>query len=95
MKRGARIGTKRAVRVHSRKQTLKKVSRPRKCFDFVESFVLGENLVEAVGAATTATELTKKVEAKAGRSAYLEGESPKKEKLVDPRAWGVKLILEA
>ena len=61
---------------------------------FVESFE-GKNLVEAVGAAATATELTKDVEAKAGRSAYLESESLKKEKLADPGAWGVKLILEA
>jgi len=62
---------------------------------FIESFVSGENLVEAVGAAATATEQTKDVEAKAGRSAYLESESLKKEKLADPGAWGVKLILEA
>jgi len=62
---------------------------------FVESFVSGENLVEAVGAAAGATEETKDVEAKAGRSAYLESESLKKEKLPDPGAWGIKLILEA
>jgi len=62
---------------------------------FVESFVSGRNLVEAVGAAARATEQTKDVEAKVGRSAYLESESLKKEKLADPGAWGVKLILEA
>ena len=62
---------------------------------FVESFVSGENLVKAVAAAATATDQTKDVEAKAGRSAYLESESLKKEKLADPGAWGVKLILEA
>ena len=62
---------------------------------FVESFVSGGDLVEAVGAAASATDQTKDVEAKAGRSAYLESESLKKEKLADPGAWGVKLILEA
>ena len=62
---------------------------------FVESFVSRGNLVEAVGAAVTATEQTKDVEAKAGRSAYVESESLKKERLADPGAWGVKLILEA
>lgn len=62
---------------------------------FVESFVSGENLADAVGAAAIATEQTKEVEAKAGRSAYVESESLKKEKVADPGAWGVKLILEA
>ena len=59
---------------------------------FVESFVSGGNLAGAVGAAATAAEQTKDVEAKAGRSAYLESESLK---VADPGAWGVKLILEA
>lgn len=62
---------------------------------FVESYVSGGNLVEAVSAAGTAAEQTKDVEAKAGRSAYLESESLRREKLADPGAWGVKLILEA
>ncbi|KAF9645870.1 dihydroxyacetone kinase 1 [Thelephora ganbajun] len=62
---------------------------------FVESIVSGKKLAEAVGAATTAAEQTKDVEAKAGRSAYVEGESLKKEQVTDPGAWGVKLILEA
>jgi len=62
---------------------------------FVESFVSGKNFVEAVGAAATAAEQTKDVDAKAGRSAYVESESLKKEKVADPGAWGVKLILEA
>ena len=52
-------------------------------------------MVEAVSAAGTAAEQTKDVEAKAGRSAYLESESLRREKLADPGAWGVKLILEA
>ena len=61
---------------------------------FIESFVSGKNLAEAVGAAAAAAEQTKDVEAKAGRSAYVESESLKG-KVVDPGAWGVKLILEA
>jgi len=62
---------------------------------FIESFVAGMIFVEAVGAAATAAEQTKDVEAKAGRSAYVESESLRKEKVADPGAWGVKLILEA
>ena len=62
---------------------------------FIESFVSGRNLAEAVGAAAMAAEQTKDVEAKAGRSAYVESESLKKERVADPGAWGVKLILEA
>lgn len=62
---------------------------------FVESFGSGKSLVEAVGTAARAAEETKDVEAKAGRSAYIESESLKKEKVADPGAWGVKLILEA
>ena len=62
---------------------------------FVESFVSGGNLAEAVRAGAVAAEQTKEVEAKAGRSAYLESESLKREKPADPGAWGVKLILEA
>lgn len=62
---------------------------------FVESFVSGKNLVEAVNAAATAAEETKNVVAKAGRSAYVESESLKKERVADPGAWGIKLILEA
>jgi len=61
---------------------------------FVESFVSGKNLAEAVDAATAAAEQTKDVDAKAGRSAYVESESLKG-KVPDPGAWGVKLILEA
>ena len=62
---------------------------------FVESFVSGESLNEAVRAAAAAAEETRNIEAKAGRSAYVESESLKKEKVPDPGAWGVKLILEA
>ena len=62
---------------------------------FVGSFVSGGNLAEAVRAGAAAAEQTKEVEAKAGRSAYLESESLQREKPADPGAWGVKLILEA
>ena len=62
---------------------------------FVESFVSEESLTEAVSAASRAAEETKDVEAKAGRSAYLASDSLKREKVADPGAWGVKLILEA
>lgn len=61
---------------------------------FVESFVSKKNLAEAVDVAAVAAEQTKDVEAKAGRSAYVESESLKG-KVADPGAWGVKLILEA
>lgn len=62
---------------------------------FVESYASGKSLAEAVSAASRAAEETKDVEAKAGRSAYISSESLKKEKVADPGAWGVKLILEA
>lgn len=62
---------------------------------FVEKFASGKSLVEAVKAASKAAEETKDIEAKAGRSAYISSESLKKEKVADPGAWGVKLILEA
>lgn len=61
---------------------------------FIESFVSGKSLAEAVSAAAAAAEQTKDVEAKAGRSVYVESESLKG-KVADPGAWGVKLILEA
>ena len=61
---------------------------------FVEGLASGRSLVEATSAAATAAEQTRNVEAKAGRSAYVESESLKG-KVPDPGAWGVKLILEA
>ena len=48
----------------------------------------------AVKAAGDAAEATKNLEAKAGRSAYVESDLLKKEKVADPGAWGVKVILE-
>ena len=61
---------------------------------FVEGYVSGKNLDEAVGVAVIVAEQTKDLEAKAGRSAYVESESLTG-KVPDPGAWGVKLILEA
>lgn len=49
----------------------------------------------AVAAAAEAAEATRNLEAKAGRSAYVEGDILKREKIPDPGAWGVKVILEA
>jgi len=48
----------------------------------------------AVKAAQDAAEGTKNLKAKAGRSAYVGVESLRDEKVPDPGAWGVKVILE-
>ncbi|EMD38913.1 hypothetical protein CERSUDRAFT_81702 [Gelatoporia subvermispora B] len=48
----------------------------------------------AVGAAGGAALRTRDLEAKAGRSAYVEGDRLKQERVPDPGAWGVKVILE-
>ncbi|KAH8108337.1 dihydroxyacetone kinase [Phellopilus nigrolimitatus] len=48
----------------------------------------------AVKAAADAAEATKSLDAKAGRSAYVESELLKKENVPDPGAWGIKVILE-
>lgn len=49
----------------------------------------------AVGAAADAALNTRDLEAKAGRSAYVEGDRLKTERIPDPGAWGVKAILQA
>jgi dihydroxyacetone kinase len=49
----------------------------------------------AVQKAGEAAERTRDLEAKAGRSAYVEGELLKKERVADPGAWGVKTVLES
>lgn len=49
----------------------------------------------AVKAVQDAAEKTKDIEAKAGRSAYVGGEWLKEQKVPDPGAWGVKVIIEA
>ena len=48
----------------------------------------------AVKAAADAAEGTKDVDPKVGRSAYLDKDRLKREKIPDPGAWGVKVILE-
>jgi len=55
----------------------------------------GKDLKAAVQAAAAAAERTKDVEAKAGRSAYVEGERLREKRVPDPGAWGVKTILES
>jgi triose/dihydroxyacetone kinase / FAD-AMP lyase (cyclizing) len=59
---------------------------------FVEA--IPKDKTKAVKAAQQAAEATKDVEAKAGRSAYVEGDRLRKERVADPGAWGVKVILE-
>ncbi|EGN96653.1 hypothetical protein SERLA73DRAFT_111299 [Serpula lacrymans var. lacrymans S7.3] len=60
---------------------------------FVEA--LPKGAASAVRLAGSAAEHTRDVEAKAGRSAYVEGERLKAEHVPDPGAWGVKVVLEA
>ena len=52
------------------------------------------SLAQAVEAAASAAHKTQDIEAKAGRSAYVEGDRLKEQKVPDPGAWGVKTILE-
>ena len=63
---------------------------------FVETFLSsGCNFSTAKKAAGEAAIATKDLEAKAGRSAYVEGDRLKNEQVPDPGAWGVKTILES
>ena len=55
----------------------------------------GRDPKAAVQAAVAAAERTRDVEAKAGRSAYVEGERLKEQRVPDPGAWGVKTVLES
>ncbi|KAJ2930839.1 hypothetical protein H1R20_g6263, partial [Candolleomyces eurysporus] len=55
----------------------------------------GQDFASAVRLAAQATEATKDLEAKAGRSAYVQSEQLQKEQVPDPGAWGVKTILES
>jgi dihydroxyacetone kinase len=48
----------------------------------------------SVKAAADAAEVTKDLDAKAGRSAYVEDARLKLERIPDPGAWGIKVILE-
>jgi len=62
---------------------------------FVETLLAsGYDFSAAKNAARDAAVDTKDLEAKAGRSAYVEGDRLKKEQVPDPGAWGVKTILE-
>ena len=54
----------------------------------------GADLKGAVEGAAAAALGTRDLEAKAGRSAYVEGDILKNERVPDPGAWGVKAILE-
>lgn len=60
---------------------------------FVKNIDKGFEL--SVKAAAGAALETANYQAKAGRSAYVEDELLKKEKIPDPGAYGVKIILEA
>ena len=53
------------------------------------------DLRTAVSRAAEAAEATRDVEARVGRSAYIEGGLLKRERVPDPGAWGVKVLLEA
>ncbi|KAI5120375.1 hypothetical protein M0805_006897 [Coniferiporia weirii] len=61
---------------------------------FVQSLA-SHGFAGAVKAAADAAEATKDLDAKAGRSAYVESALLKKERVPDPGAWGVKVILES
>ncbi|PSR90564.1 hypothetical protein PHLCEN_2v4857 [Hermanssonia centrifuga] len=63
---------------------------------FVETFTSSPNVdfAAAVKAAGDAALKTRDLTAKAGRSAYVEGDRLKLERVPDPGAWGVKAILE-
>ena len=62
---------------------------------FIQSFVTsGNNFAESVAAAVKMAEATRDLDPKAGRSAYVEGDRLRKERIPDPGAWGVKTILE-
>ncbi|KAJ8694713.1 hypothetical protein PTI98_007365 [Pleurotus ostreatus] len=54
----------------------------------------GQSLPEAIQAGSAGAEKTRELEAKAGRSVYVEGARLKDQKVPDPGAWGVKVILE-
>lgn len=56
---------------------------------------LSSGLAAAVVAAGEAAEGTKYMEAKAGRSAYVDSIKLKAERVADPGAWGVKVVVEA
>ncbi|CCM00356.1 uncharacterized protein FIBRA_02386 [Fibroporia radiculosa] len=72
----------------------------RTLVDPLEAFVVrlsasqGSDFAGAVQAAGEAAQKTRDLEAKAGRSAYVEGDRLRQEQVPDPGAWGIKVILE-
>lgn len=63
---------------------------------FVDAFSADpSDLQAAVKKAAEATEATRDTEARVGRSAYVDAERLKQERVPDPGAWGIKVILEA
>jgi len=63
---------------------------------FVDAFSANpSDLRAAVKKAAEAAEATRDTEASVGRSAYVDAERLKQERVPDPGAWGIKVILEA
>jgi dihydroxyacetone kinase len=63
---------------------------------FADAFSANPSDLEtAVKKAADAAEATRDVEARVGRSAYVEAGLLKRERVSDPGAWGVKVLLEA
>jgi len=54
-----------------------------------------DDVREAVACAAAAAEHTRDIDAKAGRSAYVESDILRRKRVPDPGAWGVKVVLEA
>jgi dihydroxyacetone kinase len=61
---------------------------------FIDTFNKSHDYLASVKAAANAAEMTKDLDAKAGRSAYVDEVRLKLEKIPDPGAWGVKVVLE-
>jgi triose/dihydroxyacetone kinase / FAD-AMP lyase (cyclizing) len=63
---------------------------------FTDAFTANpSDLQSAVKKAAEVAEATRDIEARVGRSAYLEAGLLKRERVPDPGAWGVKVLLEA
>lgn len=63
--------------------------------DALVSTLASGDFAAAVQAAADAALHTRDLAAKAGRSAYVEGDRLRTERIPDPGAWGVKAILQA
>jgi dihydroxyacetone kinase len=55
---------------------------------------LSQDFTKAVKSAQNAAESTRDSDAKAGRSAYIESDRLRRDRVPDPGAWAVKVILE-